>query len=431
MRRMQPAEFILRKRNGAEHTKAELEQFLMGFQRGEVADYQVAAWLMAVCFQGMTDRETADLTEIMAASGDRLDLGHLPHTVDKHSTGGVGDKTSLVLGPLLAAAGATVAKMSGRGLGHTGGTVDKLESIPGFRAELSETEFLQQAEQLGVAITGQSKDLAPLDGQLYSLRDATGTVQSLPLIASSIMSKKLAGGARSLVLDVKVGAGAFMKTVAEARELAEAMIRIGRHAGLEIRAVLSSMEQPLGFEVGNAGEVIEAMACLQGQGPADLEELCLELAAQVLEATGLPADREALKELLLSGAAYERFREWVAAQGGDVSSLNQLELAADSEELTSERAGLVTGIDAELVGRAVVLLGGGRRARGDRIDHGTGVRVLAPVGSRVQAGEPLLLVRHRAGRGLDAARELLRQAVEVGSGAGWSREPLVLDVIRG
>lgn len=429
MTAMQPADFILAKRHGRAHSRAELEQFLGGYLRGETADYQVSAWLMAVCLQGMTDRETADLTMIMADSGDRLDLSHLPHTVDKHSTGGVGDKTSLVLGPLLAAAGATVAKMSGRGLGHTGGTVDKLESIPGFRAELTEREFLDQAAGIGVALTGQSRDLAPLDGLLYALRDSTGTVQSVPLIASSIMSKKLAGGARSLVLDVKVGAGAFMKTVAEARELAEAMIRIGRHAGLEVRAVLSSMEQPLGFEVGNAGEVLEAMECLRGEGPADLEQLCLELAAQVLEATGLPHGRPALQELLHNGSAWQRFRDWVHAQGGDPDRLQELELAPGQEQLTAGRSGVVAALDAELVGRAVSVLGGGRRSKTDVIDSGVGIRLLKRVGDEVRAGEPLLLLRHRSGRGLPEALRLVQQAVVLADEA--VPPALLLDVISG
>ncbi len=427
MAAMQPADFILAKRHAREHSREELEEFLGGYLRGETADYQVSAWLMAVCLNGMTDRETADLTLLMADSGDRLDLSHLPHTVDKHSTGGVGDKTSLVISPLLAAAGATVAKMSGRGLGHTGGTVDKLESIPGFRAELSESQFSEQAGRIGVALTGQSRDLAPLDGLLYALRDATGTVQSVPLIASSIMSKKLAGGARSLVLDVKVGAGAFMKTVAEARELAETMIRIGRHAGLEVRAVLSSMEQPLGFEIGNAGEVLEAIACLRGEGPADLEELCITLSAQLLAATGLPAEPSRLLALLHDGSAYRRFREWITAQGGDPDSLTQLELAAGEELLSAGADGVIAAIDAELIGRAAVVLGGGRRNKADVIDSGVGIRLLRRVGDGVKAGEPLLLLRHRDGRGLNAAMELVRQAVRIGREA--SPVPLVLEVI--
>src|SRR5690606_22672033 len=264
---LRPVDLILAKRAGQEHAPAELTRFIDAYVAGEVPDYQVAAWLMAVCWRGMTDAETAALTQAMARSGDMLDLSGLPHTVDKHSTGGVGDKTTLVLAPLLAAMGGTVAKMSGRGLGHTGGTVDKLESIPGFRSSLSDEEFLAQARAVGAAVTGQSKDLAPADGLLYALRDATGTVESLPLIASSIMSKKLAGGAHAIVLDVKVGAGAFMKTLEEARELARAMTAIGGHAGREVRAVLSDMSAPLGRTVGNAIEVEEAVRCLRGEGP--------------------------------------------------------------------------------------------------------------------------------------------------------------------
>jgi len=320
--------------------------------------------------------------------------------------------------------------MSGRGLGHTGGTVDKLESIPGFRAELSEADFLAQSASIGVALTGQSRDLAPLDGLLYALRDATGTVQSVPLIASSIMSKKLAGGARSLVLDVKVGAGAFMKTVAEARELAETMIRIGRHAGLAVSAVLSSMEQPLGAEIGNAGEVLEALACLRGEGPADLEELSLELAVQVLGSSGLSADRQQLHRLLNDGTALRRFRDWISAQGGDPDSLDGLELAPGSEQLSAGKGGIIAALDAELIGRAVSALGGGRRRKADVIDHGVGIRLLKRVGDTVAAGEPLMLVRHRAGRGLSDALRLLEQAVEISSEAVASPR-LVLDVISG
>lgn len=297
---------ILAKRHGQEHTAEELTRFLDAYVAGEVPDYQVAAWLMAVCWRGMTNAETAALTTAMARSGEVLDLADLPNTVDKHSTGGVGDKTTLVLAPLLAAMGGTVAKMSGRGLGHTGGTVDKLESIPGFRSSLSEEEFLAQARRVGVVVTGQSKDLAPADGLLYALRDATGTVESLPLIASSIMSKKLAGGAHAMVLDVKVGSGAFMKTVDEARALAEAMVAIGQHAGREVRAILSGMSEPLGFMVGNALEVDEAVRCLRGEGPADLLELSLTLAGEVLAAAGLPSGRERLQDAIGSGRAYAK-----------------------------------------------------------------------------------------------------------------------------
>src|SRR5690606_33087996 len=289
---IRPLDVIIEKRSGGEHARDTLAALIDGFTAGEVPDYQMAAWLMAVCWRGMTSRETADLTSAMARSGDMLDLGTLEHTVDKHSTGGVGDKTTLVLAPLLAALGGTVAKMSGRGLGHTGGTVDKLESIPGFRSDLSEAAFLRQAQEVGVAVTGPSRDLAPADGLIYALRDVTGTVESLPLIASSIMSKKLAGGDKSIDLDVKVGSGAFMHTVKEARELALAMTRIGRHAGLNVSAILSNMSEPLGLAVGNAIEVREAIECLQGGGPSDLRELCVVLAGQVLTATGLPGSEE-------------------------------------------------------------------------------------------------------------------------------------------
>ncbi|HLR46019.1 MAG TPA: thymidine phosphorylase, partial [Deinococcales bacterium] len=365
---MKPADFIGAKRLGEEHDRTALETFFGAFLADEVADYQVSAWLMAVCLQGLTERETADLTQLMAASGDTLDLSGLPHTVDKHSTGGVGDKTSLVLAPLLAVAGGTVAKMTGRGLGHTGGTVDKLESIPGFRAELPEEQFLRQAAEIGVAVTGQSRDLAPLDGRLYALRDATATVQSLPLIASSVMSKKLAGGARSLVLDVKVGAGAFMRAEAEAAELARMMLRIGSLAGLNVTAVLSGMDAPLGREVGNACEVREAVDCLRGGGPADLRELCLRLGSLVLNSAGLDVSERQLAGHLDDGSAWERFVQWVEAQGGDAAAAASLPLAPGEAVIAAPATGTVTGLDAGLIGRAVGALGGGRSRKDDLID---------------------------------------------------------------
>jgi len=406
-------EMILAKRAGAEHTAAQLESFLGGYVAGRVPDYQVAAWLMAVCWRGMTARETADLTSSMAHSGEVLDLSALPHTLDKHSTGGVGDKTTLVLAPLLATMGGTVAKMSGRGLGHTGGTVDKLESIPGFRATLGDDEFLAVARDVGVVVTGQSKDLAPADGLLYALRDATGTVESLPLIASSVMSKKLAGGAQSIVLDVKVGSGAFMKTEADARALAEAMVSIGQLNGRRVRAVLSSMAQPLGRMVGNAMEVTEAVACLRGEGPADLLELCLVLAQEVLQAAGLPGERADLLAAIGSGRAMQRFEAWIAAQGGDVGSLGNLDRAPDQWLLRADRAGSVAAVDALAVGRAARVLGGGRSRKGEAIDVGVGVELHAKVGDEVAAGEALATLWHRGGRGLEAAREQLTGAYVV------------------
>ncbi len=422
-----PLQLILAKRAGGEHSAAELKEFLDGYVAGAVPDYQVAAWLMAVCWRGMTQQETADLTQAMAHSGDVLDLADLPNTVDKHSTGGVGDKTTLVLAPLLAAMGGTVAKMSGRGLGHTGGTVDKLESIPGFRASLSDEEFLAVAHSVGVVVTGQSKDLAPADGLLYALRDATGTVESLPLIASSVMSKKLAGGAKSIVLDVKVGSGAFMKTVADARALAEAMVSIGRLNGRNVRAVLSSMAQPLGHMVGNAMEVTEAIGCLRGEGPADLLELCLVLAQEVLEAAGLPAGREELLAAIGSGRAMERFEAWIGAQGGDLRSLDHLERAPDQWLLRAPRSGTVAVVDALAVGRAAGLLGGGRSRKGDAIDVGVGVELHAKVGDEVAAGEVLATLWHRGGRGLDAAQEQATSAYGIANAA----EPEPLIVLRG
>mgnify|MGYP001044950210 CR=1 FL=1 len=422
-----PLQLILAKRAGGEHSAAELKEFLDGYVAGAVPDYQVAAWLMAVCWRGMTQQETADLTQAMAHSGDVLDLADLPNTVDKHSTGGVGDKTTLVLAPLLAAMGGTVAKMSGRGLGHTGGTVDKLESIPGFRASLSDEEFLAVAHGVGVVVTGQSKDLAPADGLLYALRDATGTVESLPLIASSVMSKKLAGGAKSIVLDVKVGSGAFMKTVADARALAEAMVSIGRLNGRNVRAVLSSMAQPLGHMVGNAMEVTEAIGCLRGEGPADLLELCLVLAQEVLEAAGLPAGREELLAAIGSGRAMERFEAWIGAQGGDLRSLDHLERASDQWLLRAPRSGTVAVVDALAVGRAAGLLGGGRSRKGDAIDVGVGVELHAKVGDEVAAGEVLATLWHRGGRGLGAAQEQVTSAYGIANAA----EPEPLIVLRG
>jgi len=416
---------ILAKREGSEHSEADLEALVRGYVAGDVPDYQMAAWLMAVCFQGMTERETARLTLAMAHSGEVLDLRDLPHTVDKHSTGGVGDKTTLVLAPLLAAMGGTVAKMSGRGLGHTGGTVDKLESIPGFRTELDEDAFLRQAREVGVVVTGQSKDLAPADGMMYALRDATGTVASLPLIASSIMSKKLAGGADAIVLDVKVGSGAFMKTLADARALAETMVAIGEHAGRQVRAVLTNMTEPLGLAVGNAVEVEEAAACLRGEGPEDLLDLCLTLAERVLDASGLPADRAALQDAVDSGRAHERFERWISAQGGDPSAVRHLELAPDTWHLRAPADGVVCRLDALAVGRAVGALGGGRSRKGDAVDAGVGVILQAKVGHAVARGDAIATVLHRNGKGLDVAKALLEGAVTVSDAA--EAAPLILD----
>ncbi|WP_425146527.1 thymidine phosphorylase [Deinococcus sp.] len=411
-------ELIQKKRGGGTHSRAELDALILGYTRGEVPDYQVAAWLMAVCWRGMTPQETGDLTLSMAASGDLLDLSSLPHTVDKHSTGGVGDKTSLVLTPMLSALGLTVAKMSGRGLAHTGGTIDKLESIPGWHAELSDQAFLRQAREVGLALVGQSKNLAPADGLLYALRDVTATVDCLPLIASSIMSKKLASGAQTIVLDVKVGAGAFMKTLDDGQALAQAMVEIGRHAGRNMRAVLTDMDAPLGYMAGNSLEVQEALATLHGGGPDDLRELCVALAAEALSAAGMPNNAEERARVSLQdGSALGKFRAFVAAQGGDpeyVDAPQRLDVAPGRAELLAPRAGFLEGLDALSVGRSVLLLGGGRERKGEAIDHGVGVELLLKPGERVAAGQAAARLYHRGGRGLERALELLGAGLRIG-----------------
>jgi pyrimidine-nucleoside phosphorylase/thymidine phosphorylase len=422
---MHTSDFILAKRNGETHTREDLEAFIQGHLNGDIPDYQVSAWLMAVCWRGMSYLETTDLTEVLASSGHMLDLSDLPHTVDKHSTGGVGDKTSLVLAPLLASCGATVAKMSGRGLGHTGGTVDKLESIPGFSTTLNEGAFLKQAHEIGVVVTGQSAELAPAEGLLYALRDATATVKSLPLIASSIMSKKLAGGAMSQVLDIKVGGGAFLKTREEARNLGKLMMRIGQKPGRKVRVVLSNMQEPLGYAVGNTLEVNEAMRCLKGGGPKDLTELCLTLAEEVLSASGLPHERSELAKLLTDGRAYATFERWISAQGGELRALEALELAPDRTLRRAPRAGFISEVEALKIGRAVKILGGGRSKKGDAIDLGVGIELHVKIGSEVEKGEPLATIYHRSDKGLEEACTLFDSAIHIAQSA--TPPPLILE----
>ncbi|WP_216328187.1 thymidine phosphorylase [Deinococcus aestuarii] len=424
-------DLIRKKRDGEAHTRAELEHLVLGYTRGEVPDYQVSAWLMAVYLRGMTPQETADLTLVMAASGDELDLAGLPRTVDKHSTGGVGDKTSLILTPMLAALGLTVAKMSGRGLAHTGGTIDKLESFPGWTPELPEDRFIEQAREIGLALVGQSRDLAPADGKLYALRDVTATVDCLPLIASSIMSKKLASGAHTVVLDVKVGAGAFMRTLDDGRALAQAMVDIGTRAGRQVRAVLTDMDAPLGRMAGNSLEVQEALATLRGEGPGDLTELCVALAVEALAAYGEDEGQAEARAraTLQDGSALEKFRAFIAAQGGDaalVDDPDRLDVAPGRAEVTAPSSGFVAGIDALAVGRAVLALGGGRERKGEAIDHGVGVELLKKPGEAVGAGEAVLRLYHRGGRGLETARALLTAGLSVSETAPEA-QPLILD----
>jgi pyrimidine-nucleoside phosphorylase len=415
---MRAIEVIERKRDGGELSREEIAFFVEGLTRGDIPDYQVAAWAMAVLLRGMTPRETLDLTQSMAASGEQLDLtGVVPIAVDKHSTGGVGDKTTLVVEPLVAACGLPVGKMSGRGLGFSGGTLDKMESIPGFRADLTRQEFIDQLRRVGLVLSGQSADLAPADGKLYALRDVTGTVPSIPLIASSVMSKKIASGAQVIVLDVKTGTGAFVPTVAEAAKLARLMVDIGTRAGRRVLALISDMNQPLGFAVGNALEVREAIETLRAGGPQDLREHCLHVAAHLLHLAGWAVSLRTAKRMAVgaldSGAALGRFRALVEAQGGDVRYVDDPGLLPTAKHITevgAPRAGYLAAVDAREVGETVVELGGGRAKKGDPIDHAVGVVVHHKVGDRLTKGEPLFTVHASDVAKRDVAIERLLHA---------------------
>ena len=411
---------IERKKNGGELAADEIAWLLDRYVAGEVADYQVSAWLMAVCWRGMTEAETLAMTRAMVASGRELEWEGIGRpTVDKHSTGGVGDKTSIVLVPLMAAAGAAFVKMSGRGLGHTGGTLDKLESIPGFRVEIPLDEMRRQVERIGAALVGQSPELVPADGKLYALRDVTATVDSVPLIASSIMSKKLAGGARSIVLDVKWGSGAFMTTREEARTLAGTLVRIGEGAGRATRAVLSSMREPLGRTVGNALEVREAIDTLNGGGPDDLWALALELGTHQLLMSGLASDAEQARATLTrlrdEGAGARKLAELIEAQHGDprvVDDPSRLPAAPVVMEMKVEGDGArwVAEADARAVGDAALALGAGRRKKGDPIDPAVGIVLRARIGDRVEPGQPLADVHARGDADAERAIDALRAA---------------------
>jgi len=406
---MRAVDLIERKRDGGKLTAEEIDFIVQSYVKGAIPDYQMSALLMAIVWRGMDAKETAALTASMVASGERLDLSRFGRVVDKHSTGGVGDKTTLVVAPLVAACGLPVAKMSGRGLGFSGGTLDKLESIAGYRVDLTTEQFLSQLERVGIVVTGQTKDLAPADGLLYALRDATGTVPSIPLIASSVMSKKIAAGAHAVVLDVKVGSGAFMKDLAMARTLSRAMASIGKSHGLAVVCELTDMGQPLGHAVGNALEVAEAIATLRGDGPADLTELALVAATEMLvlgrRAKTKDAARRQAEAALGDGRGLAKFRELVVAQGGDARMVDQpsrLPRAPRIESLRAPRTGYVRALDAEQVGVASVRLGAGREKKGDPVDHRTGVVLHAKVGDRVERGQPIADV-HVAGKPGDAA----------------------------
>jgi len=412
---MRAVDIITKKRDGEELTREEIEFFIEGYTRGEIPDYQASAWAMAVYFQGMTAQETTDLTLAMVASGDTQDLSHtVKIAVDKHSTGGVGDKTTLVVEPLVSACGLPVGKMSGRGLGFSGGTLDKMESIPGYRCDLTSEEFLKQLKEIGLVLTGQTAHLAPADGKLYSLRDVTGTVQSIPLIASSVMSKKIAGGAQAIVLDVKIGLGAFMQTEDEARMLAHRMVEIAKLAGRNAVALLSDMNQPLGYAVGNALEVKEAIDTLHGGGPTDFREHCLEVATHMLT-LGMVAENEERARLiaeaaLADGQAWARFRDLVSAQGGDISYVDhpeKLPLANLIETVAAPRSGYLQQINARIVGETAVELGGGRAKKGDPIDYSVGIVLKHKVGDFVEEGSPLFTIHANHDNLLENARERL------------------------
>ena len=423
---MRAVEIIAKTRDKQPLTEAEIKFWVEGYTNGSITDYQASAWCMAVLLNGLSEAETTALTLHMARSGDTLDLHTIaPVVVDKHSTGGVGDKTTLVVAPLVAATGLPVGKMSGRGLGFSGGTIDKLESFAGFKVDLSRDEFMAQLKTHQIVVSGQSADLAPADGKFYALRDVTATVPSLPLIAASIMSKKIAAGADAIVLDVKAGQGAFMKTPAEAEALARTMIAIGRGIGRRVAAIISDMNQPLGQAVGNALEVREAMETLQGGGPADFRSHCLHVAGKMVELAGQAPDlasaMDQLGRLLDDGTAWHKFEAWITAQGGRPDQLadpSKLPAAPISQPLLAPQAGVIAGIDAAVVGETVVALGGGRAQKGDPVDYGVGLVHHAKVGDRLAAGEPLLTIYANSQESLAQAKARLPAAIS------WSDGPV-------
>jgi pyrimidine-nucleoside phosphorylase len=427
---------IARKRDGGELGAADIRAVIGGAAAGTIPDYQLAALLMAIVWRGMTTRELATWTEAMIASGDRMALGDVPgRKVDKHSTGGVGDKVSLCLAPLVAACGVPVPMMAGRALGHTGGTLDKLESIPGFRTALAPAEFRRVLRRAGLVLAGQSARLCPADRVLYALRDATATVESIPLIASSILSKKVAEGANGLVMDVKVGAGAFLPARAQARVLARTLVGLGKRLGLEVRALLTSMDQPLGLEIGNACELAEAIDVLRGAGPDDVRALTVRLGSEMLvlgrRARDRAAGARAIEGAITSGAGLERLALCVRLQGGDarvVEDPARLPRARTAHAVRALRTGVVVRVDAALLGRAATLLGAGRLTKEDRVDPGAGITLAAKVGTRVARGDAVCTVRCDDGARWAAARPLVSAAFRIGSGEGLPG-PLVLETI--
>ena len=418
---MRAVDIIIKKRDKQELSKEEISFLVKNFTTGEIPDYQISAWAMAVLLNGMSHQEITNLTMAMAASGDQLDLSEFGGlVVDKHSTGGVGDKTTLVVAPIVAACGLPVGKMSGRGLGFSGGTIDKLESIPGFKSDLSTEEFISKLREHGIVLTGQSLDLAPADGKLYALRDVTGTVQSIPLIASSVMSKKIASGADAIALDVKVGRGAFMRNLEEANELAEVMVAIGKLSGRRVIAVLSQMDQPLGVAVGNALEMKEAIEMLNGSGPDDFHVHCIDLSAYMLilgkKAADLESGRKMAQEAIDNGSALEKFKELIQSQHGDVSVIDQPELLPSAKlviPITADSTGWVKVVDAQAVGESSVEIGAGRAKKGDIIDQAVGIMVRVKVGDKINAGQTLFDVHVNDRKAFETVFQKLKTSVEI------------------
>ncbi|SDY59777.1 pyrimidine-nucleoside phosphorylase [Evansella caseinilytica] len=432
---MRMVDLIEKKRNGEAHSEAEIDFIIQGYTAGSIPEYQISAWAMAVYFQGMNEEERSLMTNAMVKSGDTIDLSGIHGIkVDKHSTGGVGDTTTLVLAPLVASVGVPVAKMSGRGLGHTGGTIDKLESVPGFNVEITNEQFTALVNKNKVAVIGQTQNLTPADKKLYGLRDVTATVNSIPLIASSIMSKKIASGADAIVLDVKTGAGAFMKELADAKELAEAMVKIGNGLGRRTSAIISDMSQPLGNAIGNALEVKEAIDTLRGEGPEDLMELCYVLGSHMMvaaeKARSLEEAKAHLKEAIQSGRALEQFKTFIEAQNGDPSvadDVQRLPQARYQMEVTAEETGYVTGIVADQIGTAAMMLGAGRATKESVIDLAVGIVLKKKIGDSVKAGEALAIIHANQAHG-ESIIQTVRQSFSIDKEA-ITPPPLIYDAI--
>lgn len=429
-------DIIIKKRQGLELTKEEIHFIINGYVKGEIPDYQVSALLMAICFQGLNAEEQINLTMEMLNSGEKIDLSSIEGIcVDKHSTGGVGDKTTLVIAPIIAACGLKIAKMSGRGLGHTGGTLDKLESIPGFQIAISPENFYKQVQEIGIAVVGQTANITPADKKLYALRDVTGTVESVGLIAGSIMSKKLASGAHSILLDVKVGDGAFMQTLADAQVLARAMVNIGNSCGRKTVAMLTDMDQPLGEAVGNSLEVIEVIETLKGRGPQDFTALCHEICIEMLTMTGVAKDnKEAnqwINQVLQDGSAMEKLRQMIIYQGGNPEVINDYQLFAQAKNIItvkSEKSGYIRKIHTHSIGDAAMILGAGRKTKDDQIDPSVGIKVIGKVGKFVHQGDALAII-YANGKEEENALQITQQAFEI-TNEVVQKNKIVLDIIK-